>query len=466
LNPSIIKKERGYAVRNASFLILLILPVAVILTPAFSSASIYSWRDANGVLTYSNAPQAIPSDAQVVVRTAEAIPPVSSGIELASTAEPQMPERSPYEATEGEFIIQLARELGLGQPTDDEEAADALTNLRIAPPLGVWRFNQPMTPELTIRLRQLTVAAADRGAISITPEQALLAFDTAAALLNVDIPAVADQATIPDDPYPIADMPPLIGFYQPAPVFSPYYIWTPIAGGFWWGNTFFSGFFVLNVGLFCNHYYDHYYNYYNRYNSYDHYNRDDDPRRYRDSRARFASLDPAHISHHMKGHVENHRLRARPTPNAGRTISSPGQPRSPFSTMQSGHAGFRALRPVAAPDRVSFTRRMYSSRTPLSSPTHRSPAYRSPSYHPPSYHSLSSRSSYTVLRSRGRAAYPPASIRRAGGAGFAPARPSFRGGMATTRPAGYPLNSRRTFTGGESQRSSGGHVRAMAAFTR
>jgi Domain of unknown function (DUF4124) len=445
-------------VRILSFLVLFALPVAVVLTPASSTASIYSWRDANGVLTYSNDPPAIPGSTQVVVRTAEAVPsepsgPESSGIELASTAEPQMPERSPYEATEGEFIIQLARELGLGQPADDKDAADALTNLRIAPALGEWRFNQPMTPELTIRLRQLTVAAAERGAISITPEQALLAFDTAAALLNVDIPTAADQETIPDDPYPIADMPPLIGFYPPAPVFSPYYIWTPIAGGFWWGNAFFPGFFVLNVDLFCNHYYDHYY--YNR------DNHDDYHREYRNSRVRFASIDPGHISHHVRGHIEDHRLRARPALVAGRTISSPGQPRSPFTTMRSGHAGLHASRSVAAPDRVAFTRPMRSSRAPLSSPTYRSPVYRSPSYRPPSY-----RSSYTASRSTGRAAFISPSIRRVGVAGFAPARPSFRGGMATMRGGGYSLSGRRAFTGGELQRSSRGLVHGRGSFTR
>jgi hypothetical protein len=436
-------------VRKISFLVSCLLLAFLVLTPASSRAAIYSWRDANGVLIYSNSPSESPGTSQVVIRTARTVDatlPEPSGMELADGGQPQIPERSHYMATQAEFAVQLVEELGLGQPADAGQAADVLTDLRIAPPLGEWVFNQPMTPELTLRLRQLTVAAAGRGAISITPEQALLAFDTAAALLNVDIPASSNQYTVSDAPYPIADMPPLIEIYSPPPLFFPYYIWTPIAGGFWWGNAFFPGYYVLNVGLFCNHYYDHYYGDHSRYA----YNRHDGG-----SKTRFRSIDPAHISHHMKGHVENHQLRARPAVGAGRTVSSPWQPRSPFVAMHSGRVGVRTSRPVAAPARASFTPPMRVSRTSLSSPTYRSPAYRAPSYRPPSYHSPSSRSSYTASRSMGRGAYPPASIHR-GGTGFALDRRASRGGMDATRPAGNSLNGRRMSAGGHLQHSTGG----------
>ena len=443
--------------RAFSFLALFALPIAVVLTPALSTASIYSWRDANGVVTYSNDPPASPGIAEVTVRAEEAVPSMPSAAESFEAAvvdadQPRMPERSPYEATEGEFISQLVRELGLGEPADAGQAADALTDLRITPPLGEWRFDQPMTPELTIRLRQLTVAAAERGAITITPEQALLAFDSAAALLNVDIPVAADQETVPDDPYPIADMPPLIDFYQPTPAFSPYYIWTPIDGGFWWGYNFFPGYYVLNVGLFCDHYYNHYYGY----DGHDH----------RDSHhgghgrgARFASIDPGHISHHLNGHIQNHQLRARPSTAAGRTITSPGQPRSPFAptspSIRSGRAGLRASRPGAAQSLVSFARPTGAYRTPLQSPSAHARSFTSPSYRSPSYRAYSAAPRWT-----GRTAFTPPSIRRAGGAGVAPSRPSFRGGMSTTRSAG------RSFTGGSIQHSAGGFSQAGSSFRR
>lgn len=441
--------------RNTSFLFLLVLPVAIILTPAFSPASIYSWQDASGVTTYSNNPPAHSGDAQVAVHTTEVAPlerlgPASAGTMLANADQPQIPERSTYMATQAEFAVQLVKELGLGQPADASQAADVLTDLRIAPALGEWTFDQPMTPELTIRLRQLTVAAAGRGAITITPEQALLAFDTAAALLNVDIPASDDQYTVSDAPYPIADLPPLVDFTSPPSLYYPYYIWTPIAGGFWWGNAFFPGYYVLNVGLFCDHYSDHYYG--NAY--YNHYKHDGYHRVSSGSRARFASIDPGHISHHVQGHIQDHALRARPAPDGGRMVSSPGQPRSPFpsTSMRSGgsdRAGLRASRPVAAPDRVSFTRSIRSSRAPLGTPGYRSQAYRSPSYRSPSY-----RSSSMVSRWTGRGAYPSASTGRAGFSGFAPSRSSFHGGMQTTRGGGA------SFRGGQTQHSAGGAVRA------
>jgi Domain of unknown function (DUF4124) len=430
--------------RNTSFLALFVLPVAIVLTPAFSPASIYSWRDASGVTTYSNVPPAVPVNAQITVRTMETVPTETAGVELVSAVQPQSPERSPYMATQAEFAVQLVKELGLGQPADAGQAADVLTNLRIAPPLGEWIFDQPMTPELTIRLRQLTVAAAGRGEITITPEQALLAFDTAAALLNVDIPASGDQDTISDAPYPIADLPPLIEFSSPPPVFYPYYIWSPIAGGFWWGNAFFTGYYVLNVGLFCNHYPNHYYghSYYNYYNGY--------RRNYPASRARFTAIDPGHISHHVRGHIEDHALRSRPAYDAARTISSPGQKQVTFASMRSGRTGLRASQPASS-TRSSFARPMparpmIDRRTPT---VYNATATRSP-------------------RSMNRIAFPAASNRRINSAGVPPIRSAVRGGMSGgtegMRTTGHSPSGRRTLVGGQPHRSSGG-VRAGSTFS-
>ena len=446
--------------RRSSFLVVLVstvLPAAVLFTPASSTASIYSWRDANGVVNYSNTPPADSAAVQAAVYMTEAVAPepASTGTQLVDAEQPQLPERSPYMATEGEFVVQLVRELGLGEPTGAGEAADVLTNLRIAPPLGVWRFDDPMTPELTIRLRQLSVAAADRGDIDISPEQALLAFDTAAALLHVDIPAPTDQATIPDDPYPIADMPPLIDMYQPDPIFSPYYVWTPVYGGFWWGYGYFPGYWVLNVSLFCNHYYNHYYGH-GHHQDYAHGHRGWD--------ARFASIDPSHISHHMNGHLDNHRLHARP-PAAGRPAISPGQPRSPFHqtiprTIPSMRAGLerpRTSHPAAA-DRVSYARSPLihrgTSPSPSSSPYRYARSSQARTYISPFYRSSSFRGPYTASRSMGRAAFTPPSRYRYGGLGSASSRPSFHGGMGMTRSFEQSPGNGRSSFGGRT-RSSG-----------
>jgi hypothetical protein len=436
--------------RNSSFLALFVLPVAIVLTPAFSPASIYSWQDDNGITTYSNVPPAMPVNAEITVRTSETVPTEPSagmaGVELVNAVQPPSPERSPYMATQAEFAVQLVKELGLGQPADAGQAADVLTNLRIAPPLGEWIFDQPMTPELTIRLRQLTVAAAGRGEIAITPEQALIAFDTAAALLNVDIPASANQDTISDAPYPIADLPPLVDFYQPAPVFYPYYIWTPVYGGFWWGYSYFPGYWVLNVSLFCNHYPNHYYGH----SYYNYYNHDGYHRNYPASRARFTSIDPGHISHHVRGHIEDHVLRSRPAYDSARVISSPGQRQIPYASMRSGRTGLRASLPPAS-TRSSFVRPM--SARPM--PDRRTPTV----YNAP----RSLRSPQSMHGST----FPAASHHRINSAGVPPVRSTIHGGMGSgavgVRTTGHSPGGGRALAGGQTHRSSGG-VRAGSAF--
>lgn len=228
-----------------SSMVLLFLRMA---DPAHSV--IYSWRDTTGVVNFSNDPGRVPRDAQVVVgstpsssqrQTVSALPVTES------TREPVVDQSSSI-ATEGEFVVQLAAELGLGSNLALNQAARLLTDLRIAPPLGEWQLDIAMTPELTIRLRALTVAAADMGWITITPEQALLAFDTTSALLAVPIP-IAPSEEVAEPAYPIVEVPPLVYVYPPPPAVYTYYTWVPVTGGFWWHDIRFHGFFALDHDL-------------------------------------------------------------------------------------------------------------------------------------------------------------------------------------------------------------------------
>lgn len=438
----------------------------LIVTPAPSMASIYSWKDANGVVTYSNNPTEAPNNSQMIVRSEESIEvggvgevggaglPAQPGRTFADTAGTPTPERPPRLATQGEFATQLVTELGLGSPADAGQAADILTGLRITPMLGDWAFDQPMTPELTLRLRQLTVAAADRGSITLTQEQALLAFDTTAALLNVEIPAPAEPNMVSDAPYPITEMPPLIDFYPPEPPYFPYYIWTPVAGGFWWGDYFYPGFFVLNVAQFCDHH-------------------------FHDASFRFASLDPGHISHRMRGHISDHRLpgpgptpghrtaghlqggrqdsrqagrfSAGPTSPSTRMSRSPGQPRSSFASMRSQQAAGRDARSPAA------TRTAYAR--PSMTGYHRGPS----SYATTPRWSRSPQSPRSMMRTT----FPSgSSSRRVASAGFRPAQSSFHGGMGMARASGSSFSGRGTFTGGGMRPSAGGFAHAGSSFHR
>ena len=437
---------------------LFVFLAVVIATPVPAETTIYSWRDANGVLTYSNSPAELPGNAQVFVRAETPTPsgqPESPGNALTGTAPPQTPERPLYTATQGEFAAQLVKELGLGEPADAGQAADTLAGLRIAPALGQWLFDQPMTPELTTRLRRLTVAAADRGAITLTPEQALLAFDTTAALLNVDIPTPTDQDIVSYAPYPMTDMPPLVDFYQPPPLFSPYYVWVPFTGGFWWGDYFFSGYFVLNVAFFCDQHRDHYH----------------------DSHYRSASIDPNHISHHVRGHIADHRLGTTPGSRIagnGQRNQLPGRQenhqgsqmnRSTGRSLQSDapthpqQPGVHASRSTADPRIAMATRPANSYRSSFNSPSSRSRSYQAPSLNARSFRSLPSRPTYrTTLPST-------LNYHRAGG--VAPSRPSFHGGSElTTRFFGHASIGMGGRGGAGVGHSAGGSVRPGASSHR
>ena len=202
----------------------------------------------------------------------------------------------PSAVTEGVFVVQLVKELGLRKGAVPRDAAKILSSVRIAPPLGRWLLDQPMTPELTARLRQLTVASANEGWIDIPENQALLAFDTSAAVLGLNIPTpdlparetqteeesslspeetpapeappappdapfpaeampimpAGDTAEIIYSTYPILAAPPFFTFMAPLPLFYSYYDWFPVSGGFWCSNRFYSGYYVLNGNRFFN----------------------------------------------------------------------------------------------------------------------------------------------------------------------------------------------------------------------
>ena len=91
--------------------------------------------------------------------------------------------------------IRLVRRMAI-QEMEEGKIDNVLSRdkqVRIALRLGDWELGETMTSQLTTRLRTLTGSAAQMGWITVTPEQALLAFDTAAALLGVRIPLATDE---------------------------------------------------------------------------------------------------------------------------------------------------------------------------------------------------------------------------------------------------------------------------------
>ncbi|MDA2935420.1 DUF4124 domain-containing protein [Acidobacteria bacterium AH-259-D05] len=220
-----------------------------------SNTVLYIWRDENGVTTFSNVPTWALGDTPVQVESVRLPTQRASEKGLSETTPGSSSERPMRLVTQGEFAVQLVRELGLGENFTPQEAADILSSVRIAPRLGNWELNEIMTPELTTRLRTLTVSAAQMGWLTVTPEQALLAFDTAAALLGVDIPILTGKPA-PAAPLPSVQVPPLIYLSPPPAPFYSSYTWVPIAGGFFWHGVSIHGFFTLH-GL---HLHGHFFN--------------------------------------------------------------------------------------------------------------------------------------------------------------------------------------------------------------
>lgn len=157
---------------------------------ALPDASVYSWRNADGSMTFTDNPALAPKGAKVAVRT------------YATSS-----EDLPRAVTQGEFAQRLAIELGLSDRLTLEQAAEALAEAGIAPRLGKWNLDEPMTAALVKRLRTLTVGAAVAGKIALDPEEAMFAFDSTAALVGIKIRGAIASVPTPPLETPLAPAP-------------------------------------------------------------------------------------------------------------------------------------------------------------------------------------------------------------------------------------------------------------------
>jgi hypothetical protein len=295
---------------------------------AYSNSTIYKWKDSNGVMNFGDDRASAPAGAKVTVFQSQ------TETSLPSYNQSDAEDPQPSEITQGQFAVELVKELGLKKNSSPRNAVKILEEVRIAPSLGRWGLNQPMTPELTLRLRQLTVASAREGWLGLPEDKVLLAFDTSAAILGLSIPGAgppASESSSQEEPpssslpppdqepppmpsydssegiystYPILAAPPLVSFVTPLPDYYPYYYWYPVLGGFWAGGFYYSGYYVLNTNRY---YHDHYgQNYYN-----DHHNRVIGP-------------SPSTISGQVHGRVIKNQIRSsqRPISNYSGSLRS------------------------------------------------------------------------------------------------------------------------------------------------
>ncbi len=168
-------------------LALLVVLLPMMASPAYST--IYVWKDANGVNNATDDPRRIPSGVQVRTLSYDAVTPVKketlASVDDSETWIPTTDAKTSDHVSQGEFAVLLVAELGLGDGLSPQAAADVLSDALIAPRLGDWHLNAPMTQGLLDRLGNLTLAAARTGRIPIGLDEARLAFDIATALAGI-----------------------------------------------------------------------------------------------------------------------------------------------------------------------------------------------------------------------------------------------------------------------------------------
>lgn len=182
----------GSALRRPLMHVLYSAAALLLIVPSLTlaDAAVYSWRNADGTMTFTDNPALAPRGAAVHVRSY-----ATSNDDLARAV------------TQREFAHRLAIELGLGNRFTGEQAAEALAEVGIAPRLGKWDLDAAMSSALVERLRTLTVAAALSGKITLDPEQAIFAFDSTAALVGIKIRDTTAAAPASPPETPIAPAP-------------------------------------------------------------------------------------------------------------------------------------------------------------------------------------------------------------------------------------------------------------------
>ena len=241
------------------FSVMTVLAISlVVFIAGHANSDVYTWKDKSGALVFSDdptlAPESVKAEIWSVASSKQKVTIVrqtEEGLKSPSEIAPSYEEdehqvETPIrEVSQGAFVVQLTRELGLGQNLSPEAAAKTLSDIRISPPLGEWALNNAMTPTLTTRLRALTVSAPQMGWISITPEQALLAFDTAAALKGLTIPLTLETENR-DASETVISVPPLVYISPPPLLIASSYAWIPVLNGFSFYGVTVHGYYALH----------------------------------------------------------------------------------------------------------------------------------------------------------------------------------------------------------------------------
>ena len=170
----------------------------------------------------------------------------------------QTPPVSQPLVAEGTFALQLASALKIPNATTEEQAEDLLAKAGIAPKNG-WVADYPVTPQVIGEVRESMLSAIDSGTISMTKDQALIAFRDVTAKDGLPVfPASAENQQNQPPPedteeYEAPDVtnnyyyeqgPPAVTYYPPPWDYSYLYSWYPYP--FYAYGGYFPGFYVLD----------------------------------------------------------------------------------------------------------------------------------------------------------------------------------------------------------------------------
>lgn len=234
-----------------------------------ASASVYKWVDERGIVNYVDDYSKIPPDygnkveEVSITRMGSSTPSstplgnMSVGARSGNTATQAPPIAQPL-IREGDFAIKLVEALKVGQAKSEAEAESMLVSVGIAPKNG-WIADYPITPDIAEELKIAISQAADSKRLSLSRDEALIAFEGLIAEMDLSVVADTRGEVVQNDPpsdygqYSNPDIisnyyydqgPPVVTYYPPPWDYYYLYAWVPYP--FWCSGFFFPGFFILN----------------------------------------------------------------------------------------------------------------------------------------------------------------------------------------------------------------------------
>lgn len=234
-----------------------------------ASAAIYKWVDKEGVVNFTDDESRIPSayrnkiEEVNIAKMGPSIPSrTPSGKRTVNAQQGEAGTQAPPIAQtlirEGDFAVRLAEVLKIGQAKGEAEAESMLATVGVAPKNG-WIADYPITPDIVGELQYAISQAADSKRLSLSRNEALIAFQGLTAEMGLSVvadtpgevvqngpPADYGQYSNPDviNNYYYNEGPPVVTYYPPPWDYYYMYAWVPYP--FWWSGFWFSGFFILN----------------------------------------------------------------------------------------------------------------------------------------------------------------------------------------------------------------------------